>query len=227
MALQLVRMASCGEARQHGCVRLMAASSTPRLTPLPFEEWDEQAKTVLLPTFEGPSSICLAGPMPRRCRGARAVRPPPPVDRDLARLQRVVRGRSIDLGPGHQRAGRAPRGVAHTLRLRVVPAHPHRQSRRSDHGAASCRRCRSRLRRVDARRACHSRGGRRDRGRCSNRGRDVAGAGRSLRPGPAPRTTCLLIGSYFCLASVINSSGLPADPPTEPIDAPSFPTRDG
>jgi 4-carboxymuconolactone decarboxylase len=36
---------------------------------------------------------------------------------------------------------------------------------------------------------------------------------------------CFLIGSYLCLATVINSTGLTADPPTEPIDAPVLPAR--
>jgi hypothetical protein len=34
-----------------------------------------------------------------------------------------------------------------------------------------------------------------------------------------------LIGSYLCLAMVLNSVGLDADPPTEPIDAPVLPGR--
>jgi 4-carboxymuconolactone decarboxylase len=37
---------------------------------------------------------------------------------------------------------------------------------------------------------------------------------------------CFLIGSYLCLAAVINSVGLRADPPTEPIDAPALPPRE-
>jgi 4-carboxymuconolactone decarboxylase len=54
-----------------------------------------------------------------------------------------------------------------------------------------------------------------------------AGLAEHLAPAQLLELT-FLVGSYLCFAAVLNSVGMAADPPTEPIDAPSLDrSRDG
>ncbi len=205
----------------------MAASETPRLTPLPFEEWDEEAKTILLPHLRRPE-LYLSGrpdaaPMPK-VLGLFARHLPltetwlafsesfggdqsilDPAVRELAVLRVAWRTRSDYVWYQHIRIG-SHAGLT-TEQLHAVAAGPDSEVwtpvERAIVAAAD--------EIVDSARIG------------DGTWRVLAGHLDEAQL----LELCFLIGSYFCLASVINSSGLPADPPTEPIDAPSFPTRDG
>jgi hypothetical protein len=156
----------------------MADSTTTRLTPLPFDEWDDETKTVLLRYLRRPE-IYLSGrpdakPMPKVLGlFARHLRLTEtwlafsetfatdqstldPMLRELAVLRVAWRSRSAYEWNQHIRIG-SHAGLT-TEQLYAVPA-----------GAGPGR-------------------GRRDHGPDADPGRDVAGPRRSVRRGSAPRT---------------------------------------